>query len=178
MSILSKGNSGRLELILVYTGDGKGKTSACIGQAMRAFGQGLSVTFAQFIKRPDIAGEQKILSRLLGESFRAGGLGFVKPETERECHARAARELLDWLAMHPAQLTVLDEAIYALNYGILDKDSLMPFIDKSHGSGFHLVLSGRGAPGWLCGMAHIVTEMRSVKHMYENGVTAIPGIEF
>lgn len=178
MFFLPTGNRGRLGLILVYTGNGKGKTCASVGQAMRALGQGMTVTFAQFIKRPDIAGEQKILSQLLGMNYRAGGIGFCNAKSEKHLHTKAARELLIWVGNHPAQMTVLDESIYALNYGLFEKSDILPLLDKTAGPSSHLVLSGRDAPLWLRNMAHIVTEMCSVKHIHDNGASAMPGIEF
>ncbi len=171
-------NCGCLGLILIYTGDGKGKTSACIGQALRALGHGFNVTFAQFIKRPDVAGEQKLLASLLGDGFRAGGIGFYTQEAKKEIHVQAAMELLQWVETRFAEMTVLDEAIYALHYGLIRETDLEPFLNKAAGSRAHLVLSGRHAPAWLCERAHIVTEMRSLKHAYADGAQALAGIEY
>ncbi|MDL2272877.1 cob(I)yrinic acid a,c-diamide adenosyltransferase, partial [Desulfovibrio sp. OttesenSCG-928-I05] len=108
-------------MILVYTGNGKGKTSACVGQAVRALGQGFSVVFAQFMKRDGQAGEQAMLTQLLGASYRAGGKGFLtRPEQFPE-HRAAALELLTWLnALSPLpDMLVLDEALYALKAKVL-----------------------------------------------------------
>lgn len=165
-------------MILVYTGGGKGKTSACVGQATRALGNGLAVVFAQFIKRPGIAGEQEILARLLGDNFRAGGIGFYRDKSELAAHQQACLGLLAWAAARPCQMLILDEAIYALNYEMLSFSDLSPHLEKAQGGDFHIVLSGRNAPAWLCEQAHIVTEMLPVKHVYENGITAAKGIEY
>ena len=82
-------------MIIVYTGKGKGKTSACVGQAARALGQGLRVAFGQFMKRDGQAGEQKILRELLAPSrFLAGGEGFFRREEDRPIHRAAARNAL------------------------------------------------------------------------------------
>lgn len=70
-------------MIIVYTGNGKGKTSACIGQAMRALGRDFAVGFGQFMKQPGCAGEQTVLARLLGDDFLAGGKGFLRREEDR-----------------------------------------------------------------------------------------------
>ena len=84
-------------MILVYTGNGKGKTSACVGQALRARGQGKRVVFGQFFKHPGQAGEQRELSSLLGDDFRAQGPGFCLGERDDiNKHKEAAREMLAW----------------------------------------------------------------------------------
>ena len=76
-------------MIIVYTGNGKGKTSACIGQAMRALGRDFAVGFGQFMKQPGCAGEQTVLARLLGDDFLAGGKGFLRREEDRPAHREA-----------------------------------------------------------------------------------------
>jgi cob(I)alamin adenosyltransferase len=81
-------------MILIYTGNGKGKTSACVGQALRALGQGLRVAFGQFMKKEGVGGEQLVLAQLLGEKFRAGGLGFLRVEEDRPKHREAALHTL------------------------------------------------------------------------------------
>ena len=77
-------------MILVYTGTGKGKTSACVGQALRALGQNMRVAFGQFMKKDVGAGEQVMLARLLGADFLAGGKGFLRREEDVPAHRRAA----------------------------------------------------------------------------------------
>lgn len=165
-------------MILVYTGKGKGKTSACVGQAIRALGQGLSVAFGQFIKRDKLAGEQRILRSLLGENFFAQGLGFLRKEEDKPAHRERARELLVWAARRQAAMLVLDEAIYALDYGLIDREDLAPFLNRAKDKKRHLALSGRGTPDWLLECADMVTEMRPVKHHLDVGISALPGIEY
>ena len=167
-------------MILVYTGPGKGKSSACVGQAIRAHGQALRVCFAQFMKRPNQAGEQKILSALLGENFYAGGAGFFRQEDTRAQHREAALDVLRWAenALPAADLLVLDESLYALGSGLLLEIELRRLIDAARSSGAHLVLSGRGLPDWLRREADLVTEMGVVKHPFAAGGKAIRGIEF
>ena len=170
-------------MILVYTGEGKGKTSACAGQALRALGQGMAVAFGQFMKRDCGAGEQQMLRRLLGERFRPGGLGFLRHEEERPAHRAAAAELLDWAREQAPEvdMLVLDEALYALGAGILSREELTPLLEGArgpHGAVRHLVLSGRGLPDWLAAEADLVTEMRERKHPWRKGIPAAPGIEF
>ena len=167
-------------MILVYTGNGKGKTSASVGQAVRAHGQGLTVAFGQFMKRPGQAGEQMLLAVLLQERFRADGPGFFREGDEREKHRRAAAELLRWAeAMLPCvDMLVLDEILYALGYGLVLNEELAALTKKACMEGTHLVLSGRGLPAWLEAEADLVTEMTEKKHPFAEGRPASPGIEF
>lgn len=167
-------------MILVYTGNGKGKTSASVGQALRARGQGLRVLFGQFMKRPDQAGEQAMLAKLLEEDFFVGGKGFFRKEETRAEHREAACVVLGWAhsALERADMLVLDESLYALGDGLLLEDELKALIAAAKRRGVHLVLSGRGLPDWLHEEADLITEMREVKHPFGSGHTALRGIEF
>lgn len=168
-------------MIIVYTGEGKGKTSASVGQCVRALGQGLRVVFAQFMKREGRAGEQALLADLLGENFLAGGFGFYRREDEYPEHRKAAEALLSWLDGRMDKgldMLVLDEALYALSAELVKKAELEQLLDRAQTERFHVVLSGRGAPDWLVERADIVTEMREVKHVYAAGGKATRGVEF
>lgn len=167
-------------MILIYTGNGKGKTSACVGQALRALGQELRVGFGQFMKKDVRAGEQVLLERLLGENFRAGGRGFFRREEEREEHRAAARTLLSWARERLPRLDmlVLDESLYALRAGLLERAEMEALLREARELSCHLVLSGRDAPQWLMDMADLVTDMGEVKHPAQSGVKAQRGIEF
>ena len=167
-------------MILIYTGNGKGKTSACVGQALRALGQELRVGFGQFMKKDVRAGEQVLLERLLGEKFRAGGRGFFRREEEREEHRAAARTLLSWARERLPRLDmlVLDESLYALRAGLLERAEVEALLREARELSCHLVLSGRDAPQWLMDMADLVTDMGEVKHPAQSGVKAQRGIEF
>lgn len=169
---------GRLELILVFTGPGAGKTSACAGHAVRALGRDISVVFAQFMKRPDQAGEQRTLARLLGENYLAAGRGFFRREEEREEHRREVLRLLSWLRGRDAGVVILDEAIYALNVRLLSIDELSPWLERRGSRERHLILSGRGASDELIALADFVTVMECRKHYYQNGAAALPGLEY
>ena len=167
-------------MILIYTGNGKGKTSACVGQALRALGQELRVGFGQFMKKDVRAGEQVLLERLLGENFRAGGRGFFRREEEREEHRAAALTLLSWARERLPRLDmlVLDESLYALRAGLLERAEVEALLREARELSCHLVLSGRDAPQWLMDMADLVTDMGEVKHPARSGVKAQRGIEF
>lgn len=167
-------------MILAYTGDGKGKTSACVGQTIRALGQGMDVAFAQFMKRDGQAGEQAMLSRLLGERFRAGGEGFFRDEEERPLHRRAALDTLAWAEerISGVDMLVLDESLYALGAGLLTREEMENVLEQAEKRQVHVALSGRGMPDWLKEAAHLITEMREIKHPWRQGVQAVRGIEF
>ena len=167
-------------MILVYTGDGKGKTSACVGQTVRALGQDIVVAFGQFMKRDGQAGEQALLAKLLGERFFAGGLGFLRTDAERPAHREAALRVLDWARGQLGQvgMLVLDETLYALSAGILDQQELEELMAQARAKDCHLVLSGRSAPEWLVEAADLVTSMTEIKHPWRTGIKAAPGIEF
>lgn len=168
-------------MLIVYTGEGKGKTTAAVGQAVRAMGQELSVAFCQFMKRTGQAGEQKILEELLKENFLAGGKGFLRPGQDRQPHQQAAAATLQWARerlQQGVQLLVLDEALYALGAGLLSRQELESFCEDCAEKSAHLVLTGRGLPEWLLQQADLVTEMHPEKHHFERGVTAQAGIEY
>ena len=167
-------------MILVYTGDGKGKTSACVGQTVRALGQNMAVAFGQFMKRDGQAGEQCMLAKLLGERFFAGGLGFLRTDAERPAHREAALRVLGWAReqLKQADMLVLDETLYALSAGILGQQELEELMALARTNDCHLVLSGRSAPEWLVDAADLVTSMTEIKHPWSTGSKATPGIEY
>ena len=167
-------------MIIVYTGNGKGKTTASVGQAVRALGQGMEVAFAQFMKRPDQAGEQKMLSRMLGDHYFADGRGFFRKEEERPEHREAALSVLAWAGgvLGSVEMLILDESLYALDSGLLSDAELAGIIAEARNKGVHLVLSGRGLPDWLREEADLITEMGEIKHPYADGRAAVRGVEY
>lgn len=168
-------------MILLYIGPGKGKTSACVGQCLRAHGQGLVVAFGQFMKRDNLAGEQAVLYKLLDQRFLAGGIGFFRHEGERPAQRAAAQNVLHWAHKQladGAQMLILDEACNALERGLLLEDEMRDLCQLCRTANCHLVLSGRNAPQWLQDETDLVTRMDAVKHPYTQGVPAQKGIEF
>ena len=110
-------------MILVYTGSGKGKTCACVGQTVRALGQGFDVAFAQFMKRDGQAGEQRMLSRWLGSRFLAGGAGFLRPGADRTPHREAALRVLSEHPCEGRRIAVLGDMLE------LGEDSMTEHMD-------------------------------------------------
>lgn len=167
-------------MLLIYTGPGKGKTSACVGQAVRALGQGMRVAFGQFMKKDAQAGEQTMLGSLLGECFLASGAGFYR-QVDFAVHRDKALALLAWARTRldaGLDMLILDETLYALGNGLIEQTEVLDLVDCCAAMGCHLVLSGRGAPDWLVERADIVSEIMDVKHVYASGGKACRGIEY
>jgi cob(I)alamin adenosyltransferase len=165
----------------VYMGEGKGKTTAAIGLAVRAAGRGLNVRIARFLKGRE-SGE--IYSLLKIDNIELIGISecskFFDEMTGEEKQSMrndvsAALPLIEsWLGK--ADVVVLDEALGALQCGILKMDELIKIIDSKGGT--EIVLTGRNAPEAIIKRAGLVTEMKEIKHYYNEGVTARRGIEY
>ena len=169
-------------LLIVNTGDGKGKTTAALGMAMRAAGHGLKVCFIQFIKGSWKYGEMEAVNKLSDTiDFHVMGKGFTWKSDDMEKDRAAARDA--WGFAQAAmvdgryQLVVLDEFTYLLMYQMID---LKPVIKTlaARPRDLHVVITGRGAPPTLIEAADLVTEMRPVKHPLQQGIKAQKGVEF
>ncbi|WP_027717137.1 cob(I)yrinic acid a,c-diamide adenosyltransferase [Desulfovirgula thermocuniculi] len=168
-------------LVLVFTGNGKGKTTAALGMGLRAWGQGMKVLVLQFIKGGWKYGELAAAARLSpGFEIRQLGEGFTWVG-EEEAHRQAARAALEEakkaIDEGGCDLLILDEILYALKFGLVSLEEVIDLIDRKP-SHLHLVLTGRDAPPEVIEKADLVTEMREVKHHYQKGVKAQRGIEF
>jgi len=174
----------RLEkgLVQVYTGDGKGKTSAAFGLALRAAGRGLKVYVVQFIKGGFDYGELHIIERLPNIKLVAFGRGkFITDVPPSEEDAKLARQAFE-LARKVVKegeydIVVLDEINVALNLKMIRVDEVVELI-KSKPKHVELILTGRYAPKEVIEAADLVTEMRDVKHPYARGVPPRKGIEY
>lgn len=181
-------------MIHLYTGDGKGKTTAAAGLALRAHGQGLRVCFAQFLKDGS-SGEVWALGALEGVEVLACAPGVTfTSRMDGDARLRARREhdailarASDSLLGGRVQLLVLDEACAALSSGLLDREALLSLMDRAAGldaaaggdrAACELVLTGRGADPELEARADYVTEMRMVRHPFRRGVAARRGVEW
>lgn len=172
-------------LVLVYTGDGKGKTTAAIGLAVRAFGRGKRVAFLQFIKSPDRTYGEKVVLERLGIEMHQWGAGFTwtkTPEVHREALARAWTQAKAKIQSGGYDLIVLDEINNALAIDRFPVDDVLPLDDvletiRTRPQGLHLVLTGRSAAPEVIAAADLVTVMEPVKHYYNEGVPAVAGIE-
>lgn len=169
----------RRGLIIVHTGDGKGKTTAALGLAIRAFGAGLKVLILQFIKGARRSGELTALEAL-GIEVRQLGLGFITEENfpEQKKSARIALETArQEISSCAWDLIVLDEINYAVKFGLLSAEEILSLI-KIRPPELHLVFTGRDALPELIDAADLVTEMKLIKHPFQNGIVAQSGIEF
>ena len=174
----------RKGLILINTGPGKGKTTAAMGTALRAVGNGMRVLMLQFLKGSWHYGELDAVNAFQGNFvIKQMGRGFVKvggaetdPEDIRmveDAWAEAAAAILsaDW------DLVVLDEINYAIGYKMLDP-AVVAEVLRRKPEMTHVILTGRNAHPVLIELADTVTEMREVKHAYQKGILAQRGIEF
>ena len=170
-------------LVLVFTGEGKGKTTAALGLVLRTLGHGERAAVVQFIKGGWQPGEAKAL-QLFGDAlaWHALGEGFTWETQDRERDRQLAQAAWQQSLIHLAdarrKLVVLDEANVALKLGYLDLDQVLEGLDRRPPL-THVALTGRGAPPELLSRADLVTEMRVVRHPFrEQGVKAQAGIEY
>ena len=167
-------------LVVIHTGDGKGKTTAALGMAVRAVGHGMRVAFVQFVKAAAV-GEHEAAKRLAPdlEIFRMGS-GFVTGEPDAD-DLQAARRALEMtracLAGRQYAMVVADEALTAVGLNLVGRDEVESLL-SARPAEVHLVLTGPGAWPSLTDRADLVTEMRSIKHPHDGGGGAREGIEF
>jgi cob(I)alamin adenosyltransferase len=178
-------NAVRTGLTIVFTGNGKGKTSAALGLALRASGHKLYVSIVQFIKGSMPTGEVRAVERLKPEvELITMGKGFVNyghSTTPMEDHRLAAREALaaarQRMSSGSWDIVILDEVNTALSLGLIELNDVLKLISEKPLK-LHLVLTGRDAHPAVIEAADLVTEMRNIKHPYDNGISAQQGIDF
>jgi cob(I)alamin adenosyltransferase len=166
-------------LLMVNTGNGKGKTTAAFGQALRVAGNAGRVAVVQFIKGKWPSGEVEAARRLGIEVHRTGS-GFTWKSAPEEVAAAGRRgwEIACRLLADPGlDLLVLDELTHLVNRGVLDGDEVARAL-RDRPAGLHVVVTGRDAPAVLLDMADTVTEMREVRHHFHAGVKAAAGVEY
>ncbi|HRF45314.1 MAG TPA: cob(I)yrinic acid a,c-diamide adenosyltransferase [Candidatus Competibacteraceae bacterium] len=169
-------------LLIVYTGPGKGKTTAALGMALRAIGHGMTVGVVQFIKGRQDSAERAVLSRFENVDFQVIGDGFTWLTQNREqdiaTAERAWAEVERMIQDIRYELIILDELNPVLHYGYLDPARVLTIFSRRRPE-LHMVVTGRNAPQALIEQADLVSDIHSVKHPYrEQGVKAQRGIEF
>jgi cob(I)alamin adenosyltransferase len=168
-------------LLLVYTGHGKGKTTAALGLCFRALGRGLPVAVVQFIKGKWKTGERLFAERLPGLTFLVMGTGFtwLSDDLSRDRAAAQAAwsQSAALIAAGEHAVVILDELTYALNYGFIPIAEVLEALEHRPGH-VHVVITGRNAPQPLLDRADLVTEMRNIKHPFAQGRTAQLGIDY
>lgn len=167
-------------VLLVLTGNGKGKSSSAFGMLARALGHGMQVGVVQFIKGSFSTGEEAFFRRFPEVRYHVMGEGFTWETQDRERDVEAAAAAWDkareLLADPEVSLVVLDELNIALKYQYVDLDELLTAL-KNRPAMQHVVVTGRGAPQALIEAADTVTEMQVVKHAFKDGIRAQKGVE-
>ena len=170
-------------LVIVHTGQGKGKTTAALGMLLRAWGRGMRVGVIQFIKNENARyGEIKAAERMGNIDWISTGDGFTW--TSQDMDETVARAHHGWqlaqerIASGQYDLLILDEFTYPLHYGWLEVNVVIDWLRVHKPAQLHLVITGRYAPGALIEYADLVTEMREIKHPFkEQGIRAQAGID-
>ena len=167
--------------IHVYTGNGKGKTTAAFGLALRAVGAGLKVFIGQFVKGKTYNENVAIARHLKNVTVKQYGLGCFIVNSPTEDDIKAARKGLDEMRKiiqkGKYDMVIMDEVNIALYYKLIDIEDLLEII-KNKPEYVELVLTGRYAPQELIDKADLVTEMKEIKHYYRKGIEARKGIEY
>lgn len=169
--------------ILLFTGDGKGKTTAALGMALRASGHGMKTMIMQFVKSDPTTGELAACGKLPGCEIVQTGRGFVPTQTDPafQEHVKAARDGLrlaeEALASEKYDLIILDEICTAVAKGLLDEGRVIETIRKGT-KDICVVLTGRNATTGLISLADTVTDMRMVKHAFQEGREGQEGVEY
>lgn len=166
--------------IHLYTGNGKGKTTAALGLALRAAGAGMRIFVAQFVKGMPYA-ELESIKRFPEIELKQHGLDcFIENEpTENDIQAarKGLREVADIILKNQHDMVILDEVCIALYYHLFETKELLAVLNKKP-EAMEIILTGRYAPKELIEIADLVTEMKEIKHYYTRGVQARTGIEF
>jgi cob(I)alamin adenosyltransferase len=171
-------------LIIVLTGNGKGKTTAAMGQALRAVGHGLKVLMLQFIKGTWDYGELESIKKLDPDfKIKPLGKGFVRSKSKlsnneaieniNQSWEQAEKEILSDIY----DMVILDEINYVIDFGLLPVDKMLTLLEKKP-KRLHIILTGRNAHKKVIERADLVTEMVEIKHQYSKGIKAQKGIEF
>lgn len=172
-------------LVIVFTGDGKGKTTSALGVALRACGHNMKVVMLQFIKGSWHYGELESVKKLspnfelipLGKGF----VGIIDDRLPREEHIKAAKEALaiarEKITSGDYRIVILDEINVAVRLNLIDIEDLLDLV-RAKPEKLHLIITGRGADPKLIEAADLVTEMREIKHPYQKGIEAQKGIDY
>lgn len=169
-------------LIILYTGNGKGKTTAALGQALRAAGHGLKVCIIQFIKGKWLTGESNGIGQY-GDliEMHTIGTGFTWKAKDREEVTHAARAgwdlAKDKIMSDRYDMVILDELTYLVSYDIVSEEDVLDLL-AGRPDRLHIVLTGRAAGPDLIAAADTVTEMKEIKHAFKSGIKAQKGIEY
>lgn len=164
-------------MLHLMIGNGKGKTSSAAGAALRAAGHGKKVVFAQFLKDGS-SGEISVLQTIPGVTVVIPpvnyGFTFQMNEQQRAETAAAYNDMLERIAGEEAFLIVLDEALHALNAGLIEREKLEKVLEKD----CEIIITGYDPPEYLTERADYISDVKKIKHPYDKGVSAREAIEF
>lgn len=170
-----------LGLVHVYTGKGKGKTTASLGLAFRAAGRGLEVLMIQFLKPPENYGEHIAAEHFENLTIMPMGLDHMVGRVPKEEDIKIAKETLaeakKLIYSKKYDLVILDECNVAMSWGLIDPDDVIKML-SGRPDNIEIVLTGRGAPQQIIDYADLVTEMMMIKHPFDKGIKARKGIEY
>ncbi|MEJ2213589.1 MAG: cob(I)yrinic acid a,c-diamide adenosyltransferase [Gammaproteobacteria bacterium] len=168
-------------VVILLTGNGKGKSSSALGMVLRALGHGMRVGVVQFIKSWTNTGEQLFLDKQANVDFHIMGTGFTWDTQDKEKDIAAAKSLWQkaktMLSDEQVGMVVLDEMTYMLNYNYLEHDDVIKAI-TGRPEHQHVVITGRAADEQLLEIADTVSEIKDIKHAFRQGVKAMPGTEW
>jgi cob(I)alamin adenosyltransferase len=171
----------RPALTVLYTGHGKGKTTAALGILLRAWGRDMKVCMLSFIKSETSNFGEERAARKLGVEIIPLGAGFTWLSKDLEKDRALARRCWalckEKIESGEYDIVILDEITYPLTYGWLDMDDVLATL-RARPADVHIVMTGRDAPQPLIDYADLVTEMREVKHPFQQGIKAQPGLDF
>ena len=172
----------RQGVVLVHTGEGKGKSSSAFGMVFRAAGWGMKVCVIQYIKGQWQTGEQRAAERFDNIEWHALGDGFTWDTKNPEQDIKTSREIWEFsqqkILSEEYDLVILDEINYCCGYGWISGQEIADFIQTKKPAWMHVVLTGRNAAPEVIAAANTVTEMTRIKHAYETGIKAEQGVEF
>lgn len=173
-------------LIQIYTGGGKGKTTAAVGQAIRAKGRGYRTIMVYWLKEQDSSGEMKILKKLGVETFFWGSeygknlLTHTPVKNIEKINISSGRfleKIKNQVKKENCDLLIMDEVNVAVDHNLLEEEQLINFL-KNKPPSLEVILTGRRASQRIMAIAHLITEMRKVKHPYNCGIKIRKGIEY
>ena len=170
-------------LTIVFTGNGKGKTSAALGIALRAWGHNLSVGVIQFIKSAGRPYGEALAAQQMGIRFQTLGAGFTwcdaDQKASKEMATKAWKEAQKWIVSNAFDVILLDEMTYLFYFRWLDVNEVISWLKQYKPPLLNLIITGRNAPRELVAFADLVTEMQEIKHpLREQGISAQIGVDF
>ncbi len=177
-----KSRNNRQGIVLVHTGEGKGKSSSAFGMVFRAAGWGMKICVIQYIKGQWQTGEQKAAEKFDNIEWHALGDGFTWDTKNPEQDIKTSRSIWQFsqekILSQQYDLVLLDEINYCCGYQWISGQEIADFISRHRPPWMHLVLTGRNAAPEVIKAAHTATEMAPIKHAYEQGIKAAQGVEF